>query len=614
LAAADRRAGDRSPHLGEARFEPDELEYVARFDQFRIFDSVDDEDIERRIRDKDDRLYELVSDEVEALVDDRREFLAIGSNVRGGLMSYFTSEHDERMQKIRQAVSLYIEHHGLVNTVSEIEGAVDAANEAAATRAEVEAAIESEFEQLSGQLQGSLRQQEQALRAEMERVATAAREGNDGNGGSEEMARELSKIREQLDDLDETRATELNELSDRATELRQLQRRLETELEELEQAREQASEATIEAVREGATRVVDEELETLQERRSQLAAELDRLERERERLEATGDRLDGEFSSLSSRVEDVEHDVADVSGTIEDVAAAVAVGDDRTGDHQVPAPLARAWEFDYVGRVDTSVRNRTTVALPGGDAFDIPEGYWLDDDRAEITDERETMARELEKVTDPDPPSVDAYPVRRRARYRFAESGGLLSGGTTRLVVEARCVSHLHAYARNGWDAAPAGLTDLLEEVDRALHDVTTTDVPHVVALASPTGWTDRVREKLLDEEYARTQFDRRLGVCLVDLRTGELIYDGADELVAANIGLFERPVDEERVDECEETLREEYVEDPLEDYVELTAFAREFGYEPHVVDRAFDRLVEAGEGVKRYQSIGLVLDLKPSP
>jgi hypothetical protein len=179
------------------------------------------------------------------------------------------------------------------------------------------------------------------------------------------------------------------------------------------------------------------------------------------------------------------------------------------------------------------------------------------------------------------------------------------------MIIEATVASHLEAHAINGFDASAADLDDLLGFVNSAVREASDEETPYLLGIASPTGWTDRVKDLVLEDELARTRFSRHVSVCLVDLRSGDLIYDSSDPVVSENISVFERAVQTEAVDECVSMVRSEYINDLGRETVMLEEVVEEADYDRHVVKRSFDRIESRGEGEQFYvDENGLAIDV----
>ncbi|TQQ79597.1 hypothetical protein [Halonotius roseus] len=271
-----------------------------------------------------------------------------------------------------------------------------------------------------------------------------------------------------------------------------------------------------------------------------------------------------------------------------DAATAAQTAD---GD-AVTAATARLFELDYVGRFETSLQEANTIELPD-EQVSVPDGYW--EGRCSRRDERDHMADLLDMDSD----DVSAHPINPTARYTLTDSKFLGLATETRMVIEATVASHLRRYARDGLDATPADVDDLVAIVDDAVGSAAADSAaPYLLGIASPTGWTDRVVGHVRDADRGRTHYGHNVSVCLIDLQHGELIYDETDSLVTENADLFERAVEAEAVADCVETIRSRYLEGIGRETLLITAAVDETGYDRHIVRQAFSRLAadDAGE------------------
>lgn len=585
------RLDDRAETIAPDRFTEDEFQAVIEFDEYRAFDVSDEEELTRRIRERDDEIYAFVVEEVTTQTDERQGILRSQSNDIGkAVMAYLKDRYEDRLDTAERAVALYIQAHGLPNVIESIEEAVEATTDASATRAEVRAEVEAALEEFSERMHASLAGQERALRAEIDGLAAELAESEPGD---DDVATELRSLRERVAEFESTQRQAASEYAEMADRLETKAAALDDQIADLERlqertARDAAAEAA-EAATEQADQLVSEELERLRDQRDELTAEVDRLERERERVEAAGERLDREYDDLENRVDEIETSVAPDMDVEEGPA--------------VPASVARLYELDYVGRVETSLADADSITLPDGTEFTISAGYWDSPGSVQTGDRRDQM-RDLLDGADPD---LGYYPLGRYVRATVARSG-LLSADRL-LVIEAVVHANLEAYAANGFDAAPAGIDDLLGYVNHALSRAGSHDTPHLIAVASATGWTDRAVELVTDQSFSRTRFSREASLCLIDLETDELHYDQTDDLIAANAHLVERQVDTERVAACVETIRREYI-DVTTDRVMLADVVDEHNIRAPVVKRAFEELATADDGRVLPTDAGLALDL----
>ena len=579
---------DRSDALDPNAFTDDEVQAAVDFDHYRAFDVSDEADLKRRIREKDQAVYQFVVEEITTQTEDRSSVLESQHNrIRKEIMDYLNRRYQQRLERSQEAVSMYIQEHGLPNVVEGIEDAVEATADGATTRRDVEEAVRSELDALSERLHATLRDQERAIRSDIATVEGELATGTDDV--APELESKLDAIREDVRAVRDERRADVEAIDAAVDELAVQRDRIEAKIDDLERtsaaAAETAAADAAESVASKAERVVSEEVDRLEARREELDAELSRLNRERERLEATGDRLESEREDLEARVERVSASLPDESGRPEDSTV-------------VPARVARLYELDFISRFEESIQEARTITLPSGERFEPGPDFGPASN--ESGDERRRMATLLEEQ-DRETEPVDHFPLRRYSRYTIATGGRFTLRRNLALIVEATVHSNLDAYAENGFDARPAGLDDLLDIVNRATDRAREYGTPHLVAAASTTGWTDRVRDLVVESEFSRTRLGDDVSLCLVDIRTGELLYDRADDVVDANRGLFERAVQVERIDACERHLRDEYLSDPTVETVRMTAVAAELDTPEHVVRSAFDRIASAGDATRRY-------------
>lgn len=598
LHVASRR-DDRGEILGTNAFEEDERRAVVEFDRYRAFDVSSTKDLQRRIREKDDDVYEFVVEEVTSQTDERSSVLESQDNrIRTAVMDYLNDRYRERIERSEEAVALYVKYHGLPNVIEGIEDAVEATADGAERRRKIEEAVRTQLDELSERMHATLRDQERAIRGDIAGIQgeVAAIEGaghGDIDVDTADLESKLDDIATQVEAVRRERRADVTALDETIADLIDKREMLDDALEELTEAgrktAERAASEAAEGVAEDAEEIVTQEVHRLEERRAELDGELSRLSRERERLEVAGDRLEEERETLADRVERVS---ASLPGESDDDG-------DFEDEGVVPARIARLYEVDFVSRFDESIREATSITLPSGEEFEPPSVFAR---RAhEAGDERGRMASLLDDHGAVNDADVDHYPLQRRSRYTVVTSSRFGLVKDAELVVEATVHSSLEAYAINGFDARPAGLDDLLDVINRATERADTHDIPHLIAAASTTGWTDRVRRLVTESEFSRTRLGTDVSLCLVDVRTGELLYDRSDDVVHANRELFDRPVHVERVDACERHVREEYIEDPMVDTVRLTAVATELGVPEHIVASAFDRIEDDGDASRGY-------------
>jgi prefoldin subunit 5 len=579
LAASFYVDGDVPAAMGGDFIEA-ELQAVADFDRYKQFDALDQSQIEERIRRMEGEVYELVTEYTSTQIANMDDLID-NPDVQQDVIERLVERYDDRRERVRQGFFIYVETHGMEYMVESIEEAIEAVADSTDERERVREVLQDELTSLESSLESGFEKQRQQMETELTRVEQRL--------ASETV--DTDEIRTVLDSIETVDDETLSDLTDAISRTQALESDLERKINDLEEARKQALNAEREQAGQETAEIVEAELERLTDQRGELKNEVDRLQAEREEIEHARNRLSERQQTLEERVEEVETSVDTGSGI--------------EGTNAVTSSTARLFEMDYVGRFDTTMYDIESIRLPD-ESFDVPDGYW--DGRSQRRNDASRMTNLLQEH---DNGPLQNHPTNPTARYELTESKYLGLSSRTAMIIEATVSSHLEAHAINGFDTVPADLDDLLGYVNSAVQEASDEDVPYLLGIASPTGWTDRVKEHVLEDELSRTRFSRHVSVCLVDLRNGGLIYDRSDPVVTENIGLFERAVQTEAVDECVSMIRAEYVADLGRETVMLEEIVDETDYGRHIVKRAFDRLESSGEGEQFYvDEHGLALDI----
>jgi hypothetical protein len=589
LAASFYDEGELPPALGGDFIEA-ELQAVAEFDRYKQFDALSDDQIEERIRRMEGEVYELVTEYTSTQIANMDELID-NPDVQQDVIERLVDRYDDRREKIRQGFFVYVETHGIEHMVEAIEEAVTAVSKSAETRETIREDLENELSDLSETLNDQFRQQRQELNT---RIQNIEQQVASRSADTEELRAELDQLRNQAGAFSRAEAEAIEELNAQIERTAEMEERLDAKIQELDSVRESAANAEREAAREEAAELVESELAELQSERSRLQTEIERLRNEREQIESAHETMGERQEELESRVEEMETSFDSPSEGGEGGLA---------GDNVVTASIAPLLEQDYLGRFDITMEELDEVYTPDG-PFEVPDGYW--NNRSERWSERPRLSTLLDDNDD-----HYAYPTNQTARYELVDSRYLGLSKQRRMVIEAVVFSHLEAYANNGFDTRPADLDDLLGLVNETVYEAEEGEYTHLLAIASPTGWTDRVRQQVQTDDIARARFSQYVSVCLVDLQEDELIYDESDPIVQENAPLFEPPIDAERVSSCVSFIREKYIDDPTSESVLLNDIVWSQDYQPHVVKRAFNQIENNGWGDQLYvDDMGLALYL----
>lgn len=573
------------PRALEDDFIETELQAVVDFERYKRFDALSEDQIEEKIRRMEGEVYELVTEYTSTQIRNMDELMD-DPDVQQDVMERLLARYEDRREKIRQGFFVYVETHGLEHMVESIEEAVQAVSDASRERDRIKEELKAEIQELSSSFEQNIQQQQRQVEAKLQSVEHQVTQKT---VSQTELQAELEDVSQSSGELEKAQAEAIEQLSEQIKHTNSLETRLDEKIEELEEIKKKTAARARKSAREETESVIDDELNSLQEQKEELELEVEQMRMERERIESSHERIE-------NRQEEIETKVSDV-------AESVVSSDDQFADENVvTASMARLLEIDYLGRVDTSMHDARTIETPGGE-FTITEGYWAD--RSERRNERGRLDQLLPDGNDP-----DQYPMNRRARYEITTSGLLSLSGNREMVIEAVVASNLRAYAANGFDGTAADLDTLLSVINDAVQEASEGDYHYLLGVGSPTGWSDQVRTQLENDQLSRSHYGRNLSLCLVDLQDGSVLHNPADDIASANRTLFEMPIEAERVEECAELIRSEYVEDVRRDSILLQDVVDDHGFEAYVVKQAFDQLESEGVAEQLHaDDYGLGLD-----
>jgi len=130
----------------------------------------------------------------------------------------------------------------------------------------------------------------------------------------------------------------------------------------------------------------------------------------------------------------------------------------------------------------------------------------------------------------------------------------------------------------------------------------------HVIGIASPTGWDERVVKELQSGDFAHNYVSRYVSICLVDSVTDEVIYNPSDDRITSFVDYFRPQFDKERVEKVKNYILDRF---KLKDYVVFDDVVEETKEERAFVSKAFYDLANDKKARTRYiKNVGLVLEI----
>lgn len=268
-------------------------------------------------------------------------------------------------------------------------------------------------------------------------------------------------------------------------------------------------------------------------------------------------------------------------------------------DRLVTSVKAKTREINFIARFDQKVRQVATLRDPvTGRALRIAD--W---GRCHVTEDDTASLLEVLGVGYLDKAFLARIPLNLRSRYEVSASGEQSS-----LVMEAIAISRLEAHARDGFDAAPATLSDLLPYLQERAEQAESIKVTYVLGIAATSGWDQEATGYINADTRGRSYSHRLLLPYLVDLHTGEMIYNTLDERLTSLADLFSPQLFGEEVQTVVDYVRQTMLTSGLSS---LTAsqVTKALAVGPEVVREALQQLSSDGEfTMEEISGLGLVI------
>lgn len=414
----------------------------------------------------------------------------------------------------------------------------------------------------------------------------------------EEAKRETEAVervyRKKLDE----RERELERLK-KAIEL--IRERWEEEVERVRTEIESAKREEIEALR----RKNEELRKRFEEEKARLMAEISRMKDEemreklREELKKAEEKMRAEVMAIAERLRRKELELRqremelrkrelELSKAEEEarkrIAEALKMAEKaEKGSRFVRRDEARMMELNFAGRIKSKLRDELKIL---GKTFKV-----------ESLDERKTFdrSRYMGRLNEVELKNVPTNVV-IEAKLREKK----LLGKKEHLKVKALYFSRPERYAEYGFDTDPVELAEL----NALLDDVKGTERT-VLLVASPTGFEKRILDYVASDDFHRNFVSANVSLLLLDLGSGEVIYNPSDSYAKAFAPFLRLEFDEELLEKARRFLLNKLT---YKHYVRFNEALNELDLPVEIVRKAFLSLEREGYVPKYVEGVGYVL------
>jgi hypothetical protein len=263
-------------------------------------------------------------------------------------------------------------------------------------------------------------------------------------------------------------------------------------------------------------------------------------------------------------------------------------GDHEEGSRYVDSGEAKQYELTFIGRMETKIGDCPMI---GGRAFRVDEVREKRDvDTAAFADSE-----------------WKALPENRSFTARLVEKK--LLGRKKRYIFQARYAARVERYAGQGYDSDPLTPTDVTVVLAETRDRARSSEAPTVLCLASPTGFERRVRDFIDSDDFHHNFISRYLSVLILDLETGDLAFNPADETAQVFSGICELEIDSEKKERVRRTVKEAMLNAlKHHDYVVYDDIQKACTDEPLVKPAFYECAAGMGGEVQFVEGVGLVM------
>ncbi|MEJ2773864.1 hypothetical protein [Stygiolobus sp. CP859M] len=162
------------------------------------------------------------------------------------------------------------------------------------------------------------------------------------------------------------------------------------------------------------------------------------------------------------------------------------------------------------------------------------------------------------------------------------------------VIIKAKFLSHIENYVKKLADDKTISLADILEYLDKSIDAARQGKVLHVIGIASPTGFDKKVKEYISSDDFKKNFTDYYLSVCLIDLLSGELIYNKLDNRINSYIDIFEQELETEKIFKAKDITKRELMKSG---HVTLSSVVQEYNLPELIAKKAFYELQKENIG-----------------
>ena len=360
-------------------------------------------------------------------------------------------------------------------------------------------------------------------------------------------------------------------------EIERLEREKQDLIERFEKEKEELARQLIELKDEELQEKLQEELERAREN---MMNEVRRLEEEIQRrsieLKQKEMELKKKEKELMEKDQELRRKIDEVLKASESL---------EKGSRLVIREDARIQELNFLGRLKSKLKNKVQL---------LDKTYKVEEINEKLGENTSKFAPKLDEKT------LKNLPENRYLEVKLKEKK--LLGSKENLLLKGHYITRVEKLAEYGFDTDPLELADvnayLVDARDSSKNERT------ILLIASPLGFEDRIKKYVNSNQFHQNFYSENVSLLLLDVETGEIIYNPNDRYAKALVPLVRMELDEEVYVKVKECIKSKLAG---RDYLPFNE-VKDCGGEAYIKKAFYEAAKEENGFVKYIDGFGLVL------
>ncbi len=340
---------------------------------------------------------------------------------------------------------------------------------------------------------------------------------------------------------------------------------------------------------------VEDQIKTLKAEKDRADEQIKTINIEKTRVEEEARKTAIEKEVAEKQVKELAAENKSIGERIKELAAEKASSEGK-GSRYVKLADVKQYELNFIGRLEHRLGDTVTFS---GKTYKVEN---LKEDKNADT----SRFGEIYRLSERD---VKNLPENRSLVGNLTEKKLNPFGKKQKYYLKALFLSRVEEYAKTRYDTTPLEQEDLNVCLADSRDEAKERGEWVLLCLASPTGFETKIHKYISSEDFHRNFLAKYLSVCLLDLETGEQLYNPHDEVAKEFAKLCELETDREKSEKLKLSVRKKIEEGfLLNNYVVLEDIAKVLENEPTIKPAFYEYAREKGLNIGVLEDIGPVM------